>query len=113
MLEGMLIGLLIGVSFAPLGYVAQWAKGESADEWEDLISGLVVGSFVVGPPVILAWCTSHNGEWLFATIVTWTVLALCSQASGTGQEDYEGQAVGRVVRVTDQEPVFLDAQINQ
>ena len=80
MIEVILIGLLIGVAFAPLGYVAQWTKGEPADECEDLISGFVVGTFLIGPPVILAWCTSHNGDWLLATIVTWAVLALCSQS---------------------------------
>lgn len=76
MLEAMFIGLLIGVAFALLHNVAQWTKREPVDEWQDLISGLVVGSFVFGPPAILALCTSHIGNWLLAVLVTWTVLAL-------------------------------------
>ncbi len=79
MIEAMLIGLLLGVGCALLDSAAQWTNGELVDDWEELVRGLVVGSFVFGPPVILAWCTSQTAEWLLAVTVTWTVLAFSSR----------------------------------
>ena len=75
MIEAILFGLQLGISCALLDHVARWTK-RARRRTGDLARGLVVGSFVLGPPVILAWCTSEIVDWLVAVTATWTILAL-------------------------------------
>ncbi len=75
MIDAILFGLQLGISCALLDHVARWTR-RARRGTGDLARGLVVGSFLFGPPVILAWCTSHTVDWLLAVTVTWSVLAL-------------------------------------
>lgn len=76
MIEAICIGLLLGVCCVLLDSVAQWSSTEPVDEWVELARGIVAGSFVFGPPVILAWCTTQAVEWVLAVIATWAVMAV-------------------------------------
>lgn len=79
MIEAMLIGLQFGIICALLDHAAQWTTGELVEKWGEFARGLLAGSFMFGPPVILAWWTSQTVDWLVAVTVTWTVLALSSR----------------------------------
>lgn len=79
MIEAMLFGLVLGIGGALLDQAARLTEGALVGDWDELVRGFMVGTFLFGPPTILAWCMSDVGNWLVAVSVTWTVIALSSR----------------------------------